>query len=374
MKRRERFFTALELREPDYVPITDLELDPPIVEAITQKRVDASKSSKDVLNLTEWESSINYRLAMVEACRKLDFDAVVALSFTSIIDKKYRPKFIDEKRFVDQWGLIMQTSVEGKTTYYVGGTVNTPEDLENYEPPDAFDPERIEMMEKTVKPTKSEDVAIMGLCTSGWHLAFEVRGGIDKLVIDSYRNPSFAEMLISKIAEACQRFAEAMIEVGVDVLIVADDYADSHGPLISPQLFRKFALPHLKKMVDIGKKHGIPVLLHSDGNLYPILDDIVNTGIKGLHPIEPGAMDLADVKERYGNRICLFGNVDCRYVLPYGNEESVRKDVRRCIDAAGKGGGFILTSSNTLHANVKIDNIYVMVDEARKYGRYPFSG
>jgi uroporphyrinogen decarboxylase len=84
-------------------------------------------------------------------------------------------------------------------------------------------------------------------------------------------------------------------------------------------------------------------------------------------------MDLKDVKEKYGDKICLAGNVDCRYVLPYGSEEDVRKDVRRCIDAAGKGGGFILASSNSLHANVKIENIYVMVDEARKYGKYPLN-
>jgi uroporphyrinogen decarboxylase len=211
----------------------------------------------------------------------------------------------------------------------------------------------------------------MGQVHSGWHLAFQVRGGIDKLLIDFYKNPKFARKLMDKIGKACQNIAKAMIDVGVDVLFVTDDYADSHGPLMSPKFFREFELPYLKGIVNIGKKNGVPVLKHSDGNLYPILDDIVNSGISGLHPMEPGAMDLADVKEKYGDKICLLGNVDCRYVLPYGSEEDVRKDVRRCIDAAGKGGGFILTSSNSLHANVKVENIYTMVDEARKYGKYP---
>lgn len=376
MNHRERFFRALELKKPDLVPITDLGLDPPIVEAILQKKMGfgLTKFGKDVLSFTggstTWQSAIDYRLAMTEACRKLDFDAITALSDYSLATKAYKPKFIDENKFIDQWGRIMQTSIQGKTTYFVGGTVNTPEDLEDYEAPDAFDPDIIEMMERVLKPVKGGDAAIGAQCHSGWHLAFQVRGGIDKIAVDFYRNPSFARRLMDKVAKAGQRFAEAMIEVGADVLFVTDDYADNHGPLISPKLFREYELPNLKKIVEIGKKHGVPVVKHSDGNLYPILDDIINTGIAGLHPIEPGTMDLRDVKEKYGKQICLLGNVDCRYVLPYGSEEDVRRDVRRCIDAAAKDGGFILTSSNSIHANVKVENVYVMVDEARKYGKY----
>jgi uroporphyrinogen decarboxylase len=82
-------------------------------------------------------------------------------------------------------------------------------------------------------------------------------------------------------------------------------------------------------------------------------------------------MDINDVKTKYGDKICILGNVDCRYILLFGSDDDVRKDVRRCIDAAGEGGGYILASSNSLHANVKIDNIYTMVDETRKYGKYP---
>jgi uroporphyrinogen-III decarboxylase len=373
LNHRERFYAALELKEPDLVPVTDLGLDQPIVEAVL-KRTPGQKVGGPMLGLMgggEWESSISFRLAMVEACMRLDFDAAPVFSDYSLAKKSFKPKFIDEKRFIDQWGRVMQTSVEGKTTYFVGGTVNTPEDLENFEPPDGFDPDIMEMMEKIMKPLKGQDIVTMGQCHSGWHMVFQARGGIDKLSIDFYKNPDFARKFFDKISRACVRIAEAMVEAGVDILFVTDDYADNHGPLISPKIFREYELPCLKRIVDVGRKHGVPVLKHSDGNLYPILDDIVGTGISGLHPIEPGAMDLKDVKEKYGDRICLLGNVDCRYVLPYGSEEDVRRDVRRCIDAAGEGGGFILASSNSLHSNVKVDNIYVMVDEARRYGKYP---
>lgn len=375
-KHRERFLTALDLREPDFVPITDAGLDPPIVQGILLKETPPTGTTRSVrptsaIAADSWHSSVEFRLAMVEACLRLDFDAVPAFSDYSLITRSYSPKFLDSRRFVDQWGRVLETSEKGKTTYFVGGVVNTPQELEHYEPPDPFHPDIVEMMETILGSVKDKDIVTIGELHSGWHLAFQVRGGIDRMAIDSYRNPSFARALMDKIGTTCRSFAEAMIEAGVDVLFVTDDYADNHGPFIDRKLLRECELPNLKKIVEIGHRHDVPVLKHSDGNLYPILDEICDTGIDGLHPIEPGPMDLADVKARYGSKICLLGNVDCKYVLPYGSEEDVRRDVRRCVDAGAESGGFILASSNSIHSNVKVDNLYAMVDEARKYGKYP---
>ena len=372
MNHRDRFFTALDLREPDYVPITDLGLDPPIVKGILRETPGHPLREKDPAG-SAWESFLERRLAMVEACVRLGFDAAPVMSDYDAITRNYKPRFIDTERYVDQWGRIMQESAEGKTTYFVGGTVNTPDDLEKYSPPDAFNPDIRDLIEKIVRATRDRDVAMLGECHSGWHLGFQVRGGIDKIVIDFYRNPAFARGLLEKLSKASQAFAEAYIEAGVDVLVVTDDYADNHGPLISPKLFREYELSNLQKIVEIGRRHSVPVLKHSDGNLYPILDDIIETGIAGLHPIEPGIMDLKAFKADYGKRVCILGNVDCRQVLPFGGEEDVRRDVRRCIDAAGEGGGFVLASSNSIHGNVKVDNVYIMVDEGRKYGKYPLN-
>ncbi|RLG06469.1 MAG: hypothetical protein DRN59_02970, partial [Thaumarchaeota archaeon] len=333
MNHRERFFKALDLQEPDCVPITDLALDPPIVESILGKPIFQSVFTM-AGGSTSWEQSIRYRLALVEACKKLDFDAVCAVSDYSLTTRDYRPRYIDENRYIDHWGRIMQASPKSRTTFFVGGIVNSPEDLESYEPPDAFHPDIYEMMERIMKKIRGEDLAIIGQCHSGWHFAFQVRGGIDKILLDFYLNPSFAKKLLDKIARACQKFARAMIEVGVDAIFVTDDYAGNNGPFMNPELFREYELPNLREIVRIAKRHGVPVLKHSDGNLYPILDDIIGTGISAIHPIEPPLMDLRDVKERYGDKVCIMGNVDCRYVLPFGSEEEVRREVRRCIDAA----------------------------------------
>jgi len=370
MSHRERFFTAVDLKQPDMVPITDLGLDPPIIEAIMGKKL-GGYSLIAGSSANPWEASVKNRIAMCEACLKLGFDAIPAISDYSLCSKAYRPKFISKTRFIDEWGRVLDSRGDTKTTWWVGGIVNTEDGMKNYIPPDPEAEGMYEMVERVVKTVNDKDAAVMCQGHAGWHMAFQVRGGIDKFIIDMYRRPMIARRFLEKIAETCRGLVKLMLEAGVEVAFITDDYADNRSPLMSLKQFREFELPNIRSMIRLAEKYDVPVLKHTDGNIYPILDDMIEAGIRGIHPIEPGAMDLRDVKERYGSKICILGNVDCRRVLPFGNEEEVRRDVRRCIDAAAYGGGYILASSNSLHANCKVENIYTMVDETRKYGRYP---
>ena len=95
-----------------------------------------------------------------------------------------------------------------------------------------------------------------------------------------------------------------------------------------------------------------------------IIDLIVDTGINGLHPIDPNAgMDLGLVKEKYGDRICLMGNDDCAHILTWGTIEEVRAEVKRCSRQAARSGGHICMSSNSIHSAVKPENYIEMVRE-----------
>ena len=370
MSHRERFFSAIDLREPDMVPITDLSLDPPIVEAITGERF-GGFSSVAGSEKHPWESSVRNRIALSKACLKLGFDAVPSISDYSLCSKNHKPRFISKNRFIDEWGRKLEARPDTKTTWWVGGIVETEEDMRNYVPPGPEEEGMFEMVERVLRPLKDKDAAIMCQGHAGWHMAFQVRGGIDKLLIDMYLRREVTHEFLDKVAETCRGMVKMMLDAGAEAAFITDDYADNRSPLMSMKQFREFELPNIRKVVALAEKRGVPVLKHTDGNVYPILDDMVGAGIRGIHPIEPGAMDLKDVKTRYGEKVCILGNVDCRYVLPFGTEEDVRRDVRRCIDAAAEGGGYVLASSNTLHANCKVENIYTMVDEARTYGRYP---
>jgi len=121
---------------------------------------------------------------MCKACLKLGFDGVPAISDYALCSKRYKPRFISETRFIDEWGRILDSRPETKTTWWVGGTVETDEDMKNYVPPEPDAEGIYEMIERVLKPLRTEDVAVLCQGHAGWHMAFQVRGGIDKLLID----------------------------------------------------------------------------------------------------------------------------------------------------------------------------------------------
>ncbi|MEM2112059.1 MAG: uroporphyrinogen decarboxylase family protein, partial [Candidatus Bathyarchaeia archaeon] len=265
---RKRFLTAIDLKEPDMVPITDLGLDPPVVEAIIGKKLGGfslvAGSGKD-----PWAVSVRSRIAVSEACLKLGFDAVPAISDYSMCSKNYKPKMISENRFIDEWGRLMESRADTKTTWWISGVVETEDAMNSYEPPD---PEReglFEMVEQVVKPLKDKDAVIIGQGHGGWHMAFQVRGGIDKLLIDMYMRPKITLRFMEKIAKACLGLIKLMIDGGVEVIFLTDDYADCKSPFMNLKQFREFELPNIGQAVAYAKSRGVPVLKHSDGNIYP---------------------------------------------------------------------------------------------------------
>ena len=153
---------------------------------------------------------------------------------------------------------------------------------------------------------------------------------------------------------------------GVDGVMGGVDWAYSRGPFFSPKHFEEFVVPRLRRLTSCCHDQGMLYIKHTDGNIGPFLELFVQTGVDGYQAIEPQAgMRIADLKRRYGHLLTLCGNVDCAKTLVYGTEEEVRKETRAVIDAAASGGGFTLTSSNTIHSGVKPDNYFAMLDEAK---------
>ncbi len=165
-----------------------------------------------------------------------------------------------------------------------------------------------------------------------------------------------------------------MIEAGVDGIFFADDYGTISSPFMSSKHFAKHVLPHLSRMLTTFKSMGIPVVMHSDGNLRALMDVLVGTGINGFHPIERAAgMDLKDIKDTYGRKICLIGNVNNKTTLVTGGVEEVKAEVLECIRIAGPAGGYILASDHSLKDDMPNENVFALYDTGRKYGTYPLS-
>ena len=124
-------------------------------------------------------------------------------------------------------------------------------------------------------------------------------------------------------------------------------------------------------MIDLIHDEGAYCIKHTDGNIYPILDMIVSAGPDGINPIEPVAgMELKKVKELVGDRICIAGNIDCARLLPHGTVDEVRETVRWAIVDAAEGGGYIVTSSNSIHSSCRPENFVAMVRAVHEFGVY----
>jgi uroporphyrinogen-III decarboxylase len=138
--------------------------------------------------------------------------------------------------------------------------------------------------------------------------------------------------------------------------------------MFSPKIFREHFLPRMKR---VAEKIRIPWIYHSDGNLMPILDDLLTLGMNGLANIEPNAMDILELKKKYGTRICLVGNIDLHYTLTQGTPDETEAEVKKRIEEIGPGGGYILASSNSLTPYCKPENVLAMNRALLKYGFYP---
>ncbi len=166
--------------------------------------------------------------------------------------------------------------------------------------------------------------------------------------------------------------AKGYIDCGVDAVIIATDWAMNSGPLFPPKLIEKYLVPQVNAIADYCHEHNVKVLKHNDGNIMPIQDLFFGMRIDGYQGIEPYAgMDIGLIKQKYGDKITLMGNVDCGRTLPSGDKDAIVQETKDCIKAAATGGGYILSSSNTISYPITGDSLMIMIEAAMKFGKYP---
>jgi uroporphyrinogen decarboxylase len=343
MTGRERIVKALNKEEHDTIPHFELIHDVKVREAI--------------LPGASYEDFIEY----------MDVDGV--LIFDKVFTWKYE-KINEAKGIVrDQWGALIHFSTEA-LGHPVERAIKNEADLDHYVPPDPDEEWRYEPLKRYMKRWKGER-AIIAHVTDVFDIARESFLGDEAYYQAMVENPDLVDRVNDIALTYNLRSIKNQIELGADVLSITGDFAITKGPMVSPKHTARFLTPALKKQVELGHSLGVPVFKHTDGNLWKIIDLLVDTGIDGLHPIDPLAgMDLGEVRAKFPN-LCLMGNVNCGATLSWKSVEEVRQEVKECIKKAGYGGGYICMSSNTVHSGVKPENYLAMVKAIRDFGKYP---
>jgi hypothetical protein len=166
--------------------------------------------------------------------------------------------------------------------------------------------------------------------------------------------------------------AKLWAETDFDVFFLCDDTALKNSTMINPKYHQELIIPAYKKIIYEIRKVGKYVVLHSDGFTEPYFDGLIEAGFHGVESLEPMAgMNLKHLKEFYGDKLCLIGNIDVSQLLPFGTEDQVRNKVKECIRDAGKGGGYILSACTDITNSCKLENVLTMISTAKKYGQYP---
>lgn len=158
---------------------------------------------------------------------------------------------------------------------------------------------------------------------------------------------------------------------GLDGFALCCDYCFNTGPFLSPGQFSEFVTPYLADLVRGYRDMGFRVIKHTDGNIMPILDQLLQANPHALHSLDPqGGVDMAEMKRRCGDRVCLMGNVNCA-VLDTGTDEEVVAAARYALQHGMPGGGYVFCTSNCIYTGMPLARYELMLDVWRREGTYP---
>lgn len=381
MTPRERVLTTLSLREPDRVPI------------------DLGQAGGDGITIRAYENLVQY---LGLPARPIRVSAKASQS--ALVDEDVLQRFhVDFRRldlgapdgwkdqpvgddgYRDEFGLVRRRPSGGFYYDLVASPmadIDTVEGIERYPWPDADDPGRYRgLRERAEALYRGTDYAIVLQVNCAFFLRCAELRGWENFYVDLAGNPAFAVALMNRYLDIRLRIAKrALEEVGdnLDIVMVStDDLGMNDRTIISPRMYRELVKPIQRRMFDFFTAHTrARRFYHTDGAVYPIIQDLVEIGIEALNPIQVSAAgmgDTAQLKREFGDRIAFWGGVDTHRVLPYGTPEDVRNEVRRRIADLGTGGGYVLCSVHNIQPEVPPANMVAMFDSAYELGRYPLS-
>jgi uroporphyrinogen decarboxylase len=339
MTARDRVLAALRRDQPDRVPHFEWLVAPSVREALAPGCADQN-----------------------DFAARMGHDAV-------LVDPDFRKERIGPARWRSEWGYEVEYGAE-EHGVEVASPIRTRGDLARYAPPDPRAAGRYASLEKAVRE-------FGGRLAVGVHLndVFSIPRylmGMEALLLAIAADPGLVAGLVDLSVEVNLAMAREVAARGADFVWTGDDYAGNAGPFMSPRHFETLFWPGLKRVAGGLRDLGLPFIKHCDGNIWPILDRMVDAGISCLDPLDPqGGMDLGAVKARYGGRIALKGNVDCAGVLALGTVAETVAATKAALRAGAPGGGYILSSSNSIHSAVRPGNYRAMLETLREFGRYP---
>lgn len=331
MNSRERILSALRREKPDRPPWMEISFHPQVASSILGEELKSQGSG-----FFPMDDGKEYKIELskwIRLAKKINLDALAL--------KLWGPNFAEER---------------GPT--YFGGTIKTLKDWEEAVAsiPDMDDHDCYRCAEVLIKEAREEGIASFLETHFGFENVLESIGFKD-FCIALFQNVNLIERMLDFYVGFYSKVIRCFIKLRPDFLVIGDDLAYGHGPFVSPRQWKDIFQPRFKKVAA-----GItcPWVFHSDGNLLPIMESLLDLGMNAIHPIEPyGTLDIVEVKKKYGDRVCLAGNLDMN-IIAHGGTEDIEREVKWLYENVGRDGGWILSSSNTIDKGANPKNVVEM--------------
>ena len=291
--------------------------------------------------------------AHVAAFRKYGYDMITLFSDTAMLSEAmgtqlYYPE--DDAPRVDE------------------PAVKDPEDAEKITPADPQKDGRLPDQLEAIKICVEEvgDEVFVAYCISAPFTTAALLRGTEYFARDIYRNPEMIDALLKASQETALDFIDAIAEAG-GIPAIVDPVAT--GSVISPPQYARFAAPYTKPLIERIQEIGYPAILHICGKTHLLFEQMADTGANVL---SLDRVDLAEAKERIGDKVCLMGNVTPAETLLDGTPEDVDAEAKECIRKAHDNpAGFILSSGCEVPISTPPENVFALMEAARKYGTFP---
>ena len=331
--RKERIISAINHKETDIVPYY-IGYTPPI-----EKFLQQHFKNKDV------DESIGNHLLIVKG-------------------KTIRPMYADPKIYGDysrdEFGVIWKNSPYDRGHVYKYPLTEL--NLKNYEFPDLRNPGRFDHVHQILKTRK--DVFSLGWIGELWERCYFMME-FHKLVRALYTKLDFVEELLDRLMEYNLDIIEELGRFPLNGVLLSDDYGHQKGLQMNPNTWRKLIKPRLKRIFDYAKKYGFYTFLHSDGDITSILPDLIEIGLDVINPVQPEAMNPYEVKNQYGDKLCLWGALGTQKLLNQGTPEDIIIEVNHAKKELGHNGGYILGPAINLQKDVPPENILTLINQAK---------
>lgn len=341
MNSYERVIKVLNGEIPDRVPTFELLIDPKVIKGII-----GTDSYMDL-------------------CDELDMDVVISQTPS----KLYRETVLDaEKQIVqNEWGMVRQYNNE-VVSHPLHGPIETMEDALAYKAPDPTEEFRFEYLKEMVRRFKGKRFIGFHL-HDGFNYSYYLTSMQD-MMCSLIEEPELIHRLVDISIEHNMKLAEKALDLGADFILTGDDYGSKTSLLVSRNHFQEFFLPGLKKICNLVQDKGGYMLKHCCGNINPLIGDMVDFGIRAMHPLdENSGIDQIEVKKKYPS-LTVMGGVDCDRPLTDFTPQQMEEYVKEILRTHAPGGRYICATSNSVHFSAKPENFKAMQEAVYKYGRY----